>query len=54
MIKGERRWHITLLRPIAVLCGTDIILWNILHIQYEREEYFIKYYEFIEYSSHSA
>ena len=48
MIKGERRWHITLLRPISVLCGIDIILWTIPHIQYEREEYFVKYYEFIE------
>jgi hypothetical protein len=37
---------ITSFRAIAVLCGTDIILWNIPHIQFECEEYFTVYYQF--------
>ena len=28
-----------------MFCGTDIILYNILHIQYECEEYSTKYYQ---------
>jgi hypothetical protein len=32
--------NITLFRLIAMLCGTDSIMWNIPHIQVECEEYF--------------
>jgi hypothetical protein len=31
---------ITLFSSIALLCGTDSIMWNIPHIHVEREEYF--------------
>ena len=33
---------ITLFRGIIVFCGTDNILWNIVHIQIKWEEYSIK------------
>jgi len=45
---------ITLFRPIAVFCGTDNILLNILHIQLECEEYSINWHYCMEYSSYSC
>ena len=36
-------WSITLFRSITMLCGTDNILWNILHIQTECGESSAKY-----------
>ena len=42
---GHTKWLwdsdvITLFRIITMFYGTDNILWNIPHIQYECEEYF--------------
>ena len=34
---------ITLFRAITMFCKTDIIMQNILHIQYEYEKYSTKY-----------
>ena len=34
--------HITLFRPIALFCGTENIMWNILHIQPQCGEYSAK------------
>jgi hypothetical protein len=36
--------YITLFKSIIILCGTDIILWNISHIQTECGEYFAEHY----------
>ena len=33
---------ITLFKAIIVFCGTDSIMWNIFHIQCDREEYSTK------------
>ena len=41
----DRFQNITLFRSIAVLCGTDNIMQNIPHIQFEYEEYAIEYYQ---------
>ena len=37
------RTNVTLFKSIRVLCGTDNIIWNIPHIQFECGEYYVEY-----------
>ena len=41
----EKLVNITLFRSITMLCGTDNIIWNILHIQFECGEFSIEYFQ---------
>ena len=41
-------YYIMLVRSIRVLCGTNSVLWNILHIQFECGEYIVEYCRSIE------
>ena len=41
---------VTLFKLVAVFCGTESVLWNILHILFEWEKYFVWYtLDFVEY-----
>jgi hypothetical protein len=34
---------ITLFKSMTMLCGADNVVWNIPHVQFECEKYFVKY-----------